>query len=111
VSEPPDERRAKKEDDVALLCASSPDGETLGVLRKRGDRVEAATMRRASDGQPIQGELVRLLPREEPLLFDVEVVHDGRRESDGPAQVATEAYRKGWERLFKSKRARGDGVN
>ncbi|HEY8430620.1 MAG TPA: hypothetical protein VIL20_19710 [Sandaracinaceae bacterium] len=104
-----DERRKKeseKGEDVALVIGASPDGEALGVLRKRGDTIEPAIVRRVVEGKPITGELVRLTPREEPMLFDVDVLYDGRRdarERSGPAQVATEAYRKGWDRLFSKK--------
>ena len=101
---------AAKKDDVALVIGATPDGETLGVLRKRGERVEPALVRRAVEGQPIQGELIRMKPREEPLLYDVDVVYDPSEASDdegdadGPAQVANPRYRKGWDRVFKKKR-------
>lgn len=94
-------------EDVALIYGASEDGDELGVLRKRGDSVEAAVMRKAEDGRPIHGELVRLKPRDVPLLYDVEVVHDAREEDarGRPAQVATKKYRDGWDRLFARKRA------
>lgn len=111
-------RRSKKSDtsadarteDLALVWGASEDGETLGVLRKRGDEVAPALMQRAKEGQPLHGELVRLKPREEPLLFDVDVVYDPSEDAqasqgrDGPPQVSTDAYRKGWDRLFKKPR-------
>jgi hypothetical protein len=107
VADPPHDGRANETDDVALVCASSSDGETLGVIRKRGELIEAATMRKTSEGQPIHGELVRLIKREEPMLFDVETLYRAStkeaRETEGPAQVATDAYRKGWDRLFKKR--------
>ncbi len=106
----PPERDAKSSEDVALVCGASPEGEKLAVLRKRGERVEAALMHRVADGQPIHGELVRLKAREEPSLYDVEVIHEAPRDADGPAQVASDAYRKGWDRLFK-KRAGASNVN
>lgn len=116
-----DPKKKARGEDVALVWGKSDDGETLGVLRKRGDRVEPALVKRAREGAPIHGELVRLSPREEPNLYDVDVLHDARppdarppdarpeaREPDGagPAQVASSAYRKGWDRLFK-KRPKG----
>src|SRR5690606_10241154 len=95
----------------ALVWGKSDDGETLGVLRKRGDKVEPALVKKAREGEPIYGELVRLTAREEPNLYDVDVLHDARpaaREAEpaGPAQVASSAYRKGWDRLFKKPRAK-----
>ncbi len=111
-----DPKKKARGEDVALVWGKSDDGETLGVLRKRGDKVEPALVKKAREGAPIHGELVRLSPREEPNLYDVDVLHDARptdarpeaREPDGagPAQVASSAYRKGWDRLFK-KRPRG----
>ncbi|MCZ7686560.1 MAG: hypothetical protein M5U28_50550 [Sandaracinaceae bacterium] len=101
-------KKPEKDEDVALVLGASEDGETLGVLRKRGDVVEPAVVKKAKEGQPVVGELVRLSPREEPLLYDVDVLYGGQREEaderGGPAQVATEAYRKGWDRLFKKPR-------
>lgn len=99
---------AEKDDDVALVCGATEDGSSLGVLRKRGERVEAAIMKRAVEGQPIHGELVKLTPREEPRLFDVESLYTPpAAETSGPgrpAQVASDGYRKGWDRLFKRRK-------
>lgn len=107
----------EKSEDVALVCGASEDGEALGVLRKRGERVEAAVMRRAVEGQPIQGELVKLTPREEPLLFDVESLYTPPTaaalpaDAGRPAQVASDRYRKGWDRLFKRKKPAAERAN
>jgi hypothetical protein len=109
-----DRPKKKAGEDVALVWGKSEDGETLGVLRKRGDAIEPALVKKAREGEPIHGELVRLRPREEPNLYDVDVLHDARRhdagtpapEAGGPAQVASSAYRKGWDRLFKKPRAK-----
>jgi hypothetical protein len=103
--------KKKAGEDVALVWGKSDDGETLGVLRKRGDAIEPALVKRAREGEPIHGELVRLTPREEPNLYDVDVLHDARSEvrepeAAGPAQVASNAYRKGWDRLFKKPRTK-----
>lgn len=72
-------------------------------------------MRPMEEGKPLHGELVRLAPRSEPNLYDVEVLHDARAaitptddvdraepsaDRRGPAQVATDEYRRGWSRLF-----------
>ena len=71
--------KKKAGEDVALVWGKSDDGETLGVLRKRGDAIEPALVKKAREGEPIHGELVRLSPRDEPNLYDVEVLHDARR--------------------------------
>jgi len=104
-------------DDVALVCGATPDGETLGVLRKRGEKVEAALLRKAVEGQPLQGDLVRLKPREEPMLFDVETLYEAPalpREAEpkaGPSQVANDSYRKGWDRLFRARKRAASTLN
>ena len=61
------------------------------------------------EGRPLHGELVRLKAREESgRLFDVEVLHKAKpepqRTAPGPAQVATDAYRKNWDRVFAKNR-------
>lgn len=129
-------------EDIALVCGASEDGQTLGVLRKRGERVEPALLRKAVEGQPIHGELVRLTAREDPMVFDVETLYappparglgaeglgaegspvgHGAGESSanattgahpelpasarsGPAKVTTPAYRRGWSRLFSTRK-------
>jgi len=97
------ERRS--DEDVALLLGSTPDAERVAVLRKRGERVEAAVLARAEEGKPIHGDLVRLTPRDEPRLFDVETLHEApRRDGGGPAQVSSASYRDGWDRVFAKKR-------
>jgi hypothetical protein len=75
------------------------------VLRKRGDTVEMGALREVESGKPLHGEVVKLQRRaEHPLLFDVDVLADARPKGvltrSGPAQVATEAYRDGWDLVF-----------
>lgn len=95
------------EEDVALVLGASENAERLAVLRKRGERVEPAVLWKAEEGKPLHGELVRLEAREDaPLLFDVETIHPAPAEParSGPAQVASDAYREGWDRLFAKRR-------
>ncbi len=97
----------RADEDVALVVGATDDAEKLAVLRKRGERVEAAVLSKAEQGKPIHGNLVKLSPREEPHLYDVETLHEApRTDRAGPPQVATEAYREGWDRLFAKKRPR-----
>lgn len=99
-------------EDVALLLGSTPDADRLAVLRKRGERVEAAVLAKAEEGKPIHGDLVRLSPRDEPLLFDVETVHEApRRDAGGPAKVTSPSYRDGWDRVFAKKPRRAPLAN
>jgi hypothetical protein len=102
-------------EDVALVCGVSQDGAGVEVIRKRGDRIETGTVRRLEPGKPIHGEVVRLRPRAHaPFVCDVEVefAAPAREEgaaaaagtapgaSSGPAQVATESYRKNWDAVY-----------
>lgn len=111
--------KPRKADDVALICGVSQGGDQLHLLRRRNNRVEAAVARTLREGQPIQGELVRLRPREEfPLLCDVDVeLSVGERaeatetapsasaaparEASGPPQVSNDNYRRNWDAIWK----------
>jgi hypothetical protein len=97
---------AKAEPDVAVVCGISDDGQGIDIIRKRGERIETGTVRRLEQGKPIHGEVVRLRPREHsPLVCDVEVEVPAPTQSapavtSGPAQVATESYRKNWDAIY-----------
>jgi hypothetical protein len=95
--------------DVAVICGVSPAGGGLEAIRRRGERLETGTVRRLEEGKPILGEVVRLQPRaDQPFLCDVHVeLPTPRREpgtstSSGPAQVASDRYRKNWDAIYKS---------
>lgn len=98
--------RAASGDDVAIVCGLSDDGQGLDIIRKRGERIEAGTVRRLEQGKPIHGEVVRLRPREQfPMVCDVEVELPGPAQQkaatlSGPAQVATDSYRKNWDAIY-----------
>jgi hypothetical protein len=104
-------------EDVALVCGVTEDGQGVEVIRKRGERIETGTVRRLEAGKPIHGEVVRLRPRAHaPFVCDVEVelaapsrpdpARDDRAGApalgagSGPAQVATESYRKNWDAVY-----------
>jgi len=96
--------------DVALVFGKDEQG--THILRRRSEDapVEAGVLRPLQSGKPIDGEVVSLSPRgDAPLLFDVKSVLPspypaGRPTSDGPAQVATDAYRKGWDAVWGRRR-------
>jgi hypothetical protein len=109
----------KRDPDVAIVCGVSDDGTGVEIIRRRGERIEAGTVRRLEQGKPIHGEVVRLRPREHfPLICDVEVEvprpaqaeasrTEGSLSTSGPAQVATETYRKNWDAVYgRSKKQR-----
>jgi hypothetical protein len=88
--------------------SESADGEAMNVVRKRGDEVSFGQVRKAEEGKPIAGDLVSLTPHEDaPRLFDVEVLHESKAaRAEGPANVSSPAYRKGWAEVFGGKRRR-----
>lgn len=106
---------SSKGEDVALVYGVSDDGNGLDIIRKREGRIEAGTVRPLEQGKPIHGEVVRLKPRKNsPLVCDVEVdvpapSHAATRStSQGPAQVATDRYRKNWDAIYKTRSSKSD---
>lgn len=103
--EPPAHPARTPAEDVILPHARTEDGAGLHVLRKRGEVIEAGVVRAMREGQPIHGELVKLAQREGTPLFDVEVLHDARRDAataglGRPARVSNAKFREGWDRIF-----------
>jgi hypothetical protein len=98
--------------DVALIHGVTPDGQGLHILRARENRVELGFVRPLREGAPITGEVVTLKPRPNSALCDVEVqykppaVTSDRAEPakllahPGPAQVATDEYRRNWDAIW-----------
>jgi len=99
-------------EDVVFVHGRSDDGTKLAVIRKRGETLSAGVIAAVEQGQPVHGDLVRLHARENtPALFDVEVVYEPpatSRTDDaaGPAQVATAAYREGWDSIWGTRRGK-----
>ncbi len=109
----------KKPEDVVLVHSPTPDGDGVNVVRARRQGLELGTMRPLTEGRPIHGEVVKLTPRSEmPMLYDVETelppaggeeaVKDASaseakesRGSSGPAQVASDSYRRNWDAIWK----------
>lgn len=108
-----DQAPAKKEDDVVFVHSATESGDGLHVVRKRGEALEIGELRGIREGQPIHGDVVKLVPREgQERVFDVEVLLKAPAQRPapsrtGPAQVATTAYRTNWESIFGS----GDAPN
>lgn len=120
--------RPKKPRDIALIVGRTEDNQGFQVLRKRGDDSppEFGEIHPLKEGKPISGEVVSLSPRPEfPLAFDVKtevanddatrsaggVPDDRRLTNDGPAQVATPAYRKGWDMIYGTKTGTAERPN
>lgn len=110
--------------DIALVLAKDADG--VHILRRRSEEapIEAGLLRPMREGKPIVGEVVSLTRRaDHPMFYDVKSefgasseadgetdveggVRDAHPAIDGPAQVASEAYRKGWEAVWGRRRDR-----
>jgi len=112
--------------DVALIHGVTPDGEGLQILRARGDRLELGAVRPLREGAPITGEVVTLRPRASfPALCDVEThfkpaeTASDRQEAprsavvqrSGPAQVATDEYRRNWDAIWNQASTKSKLVN
>ena len=101
--------------DVAVVFGKDEHG--THILRRRSEDapVEAGVLRPLQSGKPIEGEVISLSPRADgPLLFDVKSElpspYPAPRQTDGPAQVATDAYRKGWDAVW-GRRRRDRSIN
>ncbi len=110
--------------DVVMVHGKTADGNGACVLRARPGRLEAGEVRALESGRPLApgGQVVQLSPRRGSAqnLYDVKVEYEvpGGRQGDGqsdparsgaaqgPAQVATRAYRDSWERTFGSRGGR-----
>jgi hypothetical protein len=104
--------------DVALILNPTADNEGIQILRQRAaDRpLELGILRPLREGRPIDGEVISLRPREgTPLFCDVKVEledpHADRGTSDGPPQVATDRYRRGWEAIWGQRALPGTRLN
>jgi len=110
----------KKPKDLVLVHSPTADGVGVNVLRARKEGLEVGTMRPLEHGRPIHGEVVNLTPRAEmPHLYDAEtefaapegqnVAAEGkpaeapadRTATTGPAQVASDSYRRNWDAIWK----------
>lgn len=99
-----------KKDQVRIGGEIGPN--TRLVERRKGERIAQGTLTPVIDGRPIPegAELVRLTPGEDEW-HNVETLyrHEARSEPalSGPPQVATPAYRDGYDRIFGKKPAVG----
>lgn len=90
--------------DIVLLGPPTADGAGVHVLRARNERIEAGELRAIQDGRPITGEIVTLERRKDnPRVCDVKDSYSppgAAAAHKGPAKVATDAYRDGWDEVF-----------
>jgi hypothetical protein len=113
-------KRKRKPRDLAILQGPTEDGKGARVLRLKDGELSAGEIRPAREGEPITDrELVRLKPLSEGApICEVEVLHappsaatEAAKGGPGPAQVATDTYRKNWSAVFGGKRKRDYSVN
>lgn len=112
AKQPPrtDEPSAKQPPkDVIFVHSPADKGEGFKVLRAREGSVQLGEVRPVKEGEPLQGDLLKLTPRQEhQRLFDVEVLMEnetarGAPALGRPAQVATDDYRRNWDAVFGGK--------
>jgi hypothetical protein len=111
-------RSPKPFKDVAAVCGKDEHG--LHILRRRDEDgpIEAGILQPLEEGKPISGEVISMRRRDDvPFLFDVttEVATSSAEPastepSSGPAQVATESYRRGWDAIW-GRRQRSTALN
>ncbi|MBX3188849.1 MAG: hypothetical protein KF819_17655 [Labilithrix sp.] len=93
--------------DVVVLGPPTADGNGVHVLRAREERLETGELRAIAEGKPIVGEVVTLKPRDDnPRVCDVQESYAAKAPAShkGPAKVATQAYREGWDEIFGKRR-------
>ena len=93
-----------------LLGPPTADGGGVHVIRARNEHIEAGELRALQEGKPITGEVLTLKPRDaNPRVCDVTESFSsgastgGPKAHKGPAKVATDAYRQGWDEIFGAK--------
>jgi hypothetical protein len=93
--------------DVAIVCGKDSRG--VHILRRRSEDgpIEAGLAQPLTEGKPITGEVISMRRRDDlPFVFDVNTEvpaaasPDAAGSLDGPAQVATDSYRRGWEAIW-----------
>jgi hypothetical protein len=112
---PAPQAKVESTGDVAVVFGKDENG--THILRRRSEDapIEAGVLRPLQSGKPIEGEVISLSPRPDaPLMFDVKSEipspYPAARATDGPAQVANDAYRKGWDAVW-GRRRRDRSIN
>jgi hypothetical protein len=111
-------RSAAPFQDVAAVCGKDERG--LHIIRRRGEDgpIEAAIVQPLAEGKPLTGEVITMRRRKDvPFLFDVTTELSLEPEASGeaaatggPAQVATDSYRRGWDAIW-GRRSRSGPLN
>jgi hypothetical protein len=103
---------------VAVVCGRDEEG--VHILRRRSEDgpIEAGVAQPLVEGRPIAGEVISLRRRDDlPFVFDVKTELEGPgadgppAAGDGPAQVATDSYRRGWDAIWGRRGAARGSLN
>jgi hypothetical protein len=101
VSDTPADKPQEKKD-IVVLGGPTDDGKGTRVVRLKEESISVGEVRALEEGKPITGEVVKLTPVQERVC-SVETLYAPPQESrstNKPAQVANNAYRKGWDAIF-----------
>ena len=106
-------RKPKPFRDVAAVFGKDERG--LHIIRRRSEEgpLEAGILQPLQEGKPISGEVISMRRRPDlPFLFDVKTEvssaagpteaepAEAESATSGPAQVASDSYRRGWDAIW-----------
>jgi hypothetical protein len=96
-----------KPKDQIRLGSDTDQGHGGAIRRSNGKIIGFGTFSEVKEGQPIRegAELIRVGAEDDEGWRDVTTVYEHER--SGPAQVATPAYRSGYDRIFSKKQEVG----
>lgn len=84
------------DEEVVLLGPPTGDGGYHAMEHGSDHECAPAVVRPVQDGKPFDGELVRLVPRENGVGYRKEVLYS----RDGPPMANSREYVDGWDRIF-----------
>lgn len=93
-------------EDVVLLGPPTGDGGIIAIHHREDHTSITGILRPLEDGKSIDGDIVRLTPKENGIGFKQEVLYENPSKS-GPAMVNNQDFRDGWSRIFGNKTAIG----
>ena len=105
--QPPQRGQPAAIGDIAVVWGRNENG--IYILRRRAEEapLEAGLLQPLVEGRPINGEVISMQRRHDlPFLFDVKTEVAATQPSEppttsqGPSQVATESYRRGWDAIW-----------
>jgi hypothetical protein len=88
---------------VVILGPPTGDGGVCAVNHRPDHTITTGVLRSLEDGRPLDGDVVRLTPREGGIGYNKEVLYS----RSGPAMVNSREYLDGWESVFGKKTATG----